>query len=164
MSLFYVDSHSILSEKRSNHTSGYWDVPQNCDAGCIWFLDIASDTAGPLPCGNEASHSWDTHRMTAIYSDNFLTGPGTRLFFHQSTWIQESVWTQSTDSWALGSTFPNSVSCSRLAVTEAGSVLRLFYVTAGPVLQEALLNITQPNATWQVGETKLNAQVTAGSC
>ena len=90
--------------------------------------------------------------MAAVYSEDYNEGPGTRLFYQQSTWIQEFVWTQSTDIWTFGSPILGSTACSRLAVIEDYPNLRLFYVAEGLVLQEMLLDITQTGAIWRLGE------------
>ena len=152
ISIFYIDWTNALREKRLNHTSGGFDSPSGLPGKWLSSLYIKPGTDDRSSCGNGSSYNWDTLRIAAVHFPTSDTGPGTRLFFHQSTWIQELLWTQSTNTWTFGSTFSGSTACSRLTVTLENSMLRFFYLSDDLVLQEVLLNVTQPGATWKAGK------------
>ena len=95
--------------------------------------------------------------MAATYSTNFSTGPGARLFYHGSnktdTWIQELIWYHQNDSWAMGTAIFGADPTSHLAATiePLSQVLRLFYSSGSGAIEEQWIDITAPNATYQLG-------------
>ena len=100
---------------------------------------------------------WNGYRITAVYSANFSSGAGARLFVPQSndtsSWVQELVWTQSNDSWAYGTRIKGPTTESHLsAIIEPQSqTLRLFYSMPDHSIQELWCNITSPDPVYQPG-------------
>ncbi len=105
---------------------------------------------------NETDHG--SFALAAVYSTDFASGPGARVYYHarpdeqnQTGWVQELIWDQKSDSWAMGARLPDPVSTSQLAVTINGQILRLFYSTGSGTLQEHWLNITDPRGNYIKG-------------
>ena len=103
-------------------------------------------------------NDWDTYRMAAAYSKNFVGGPQGRLFYHSQAsngtiFVQEMIWTQNNDSWRYGQALWDPSPISHLAVTidEDTQTLRLFYSAGNQTLQESWLNITDPSNTYHQG-------------
>lgn len=103
-------------------------------------------------------NQFDSYRMAAVYSERFWTGAGTRLFYHTSasngtSWVQEWIWTQSTDNWRIGQPITNVYPNSHLAATvdEQNSLLRLYFASGNLTLQEVWLNISDPNGLYNNG-------------
>lgn len=128
-SIFYLDNRGHLREKRNNTTD-------------IW--DVASRDPPPISPGNDLLHKndgepengWDVYRMTAVYSKNFASGAGCRLFYHSnnSSVVQELIWNNET--WRKGASF-DAYPKSHLSATidESTKILRLFYSTRRRALQ-----------------------------
>lgn len=95
-------------------------------------------------------NGWDRFRMAAVFSKEFYSGPGARLFYHADSSVQELIWDQKSDSWTPGTTFPKAFPTSHLAATidESTKLLRLFYSNGNGGLQEQVLNITDPKAIY----------------
>ena len=96
--------------------------------------------------------------MAAAYSTRFHGGPAARLFYHSvatdgTARVQELVWNQTADSWALGATLTDPYPNSHLAVTIDNStqLLRLFYSSGNLTLGESWLNISDPNGVYREG-------------
>lgn len=96
--------------------------------------------------------------MAAVYSTNFSTGAGIRLFYHAellngTTFIQEMIWVQASDQWTKGAEILNVWPNSKLSATidESNSLLRLFFTTGSETLQELYYNITDPHGGYQSG-------------
>ena len=95
--------------------------------------------------------------MASIYSTNFSTGPGARVFYHggntTTTWVQELIWLQQNDTWMTGTTIFGADPNCHLTVTiePLTQILRLFYSSGDSAVEEQWLNITAQNATFQRG-------------
>ena len=145
--LFYVgSSNTHIREKRESDT-GYWA------SGPLTKLNI------PVSANSSSPGEGDTTglKLTAVFSENFSTGPGARLFFHQSNdteaWVQEMIWTQDNDSWAYGTQIagPGPESHLSAVVESTSQSLRLVYSTTDNAVKEVWYNITSPRPSWQVG-------------
>jgi len=108
---------------------------------------------------NDSENNWDSYRMAAVYSANFQTGPGSRLYYHAAelngtSWVQELIWTQQNDSWSMGATFYDAWPSSHLAATidENTKILRLFFSSGDLTLSEYYTNISSPNPFYHKGK------------
>ena len=101
--------------------------------------------------------------MAAVYSENFASGAGGRLFYHASNaslnYVQEVVWNFNDNKWTLGTQLSDPYPSSHLAATvdEVSHTLRLFYSAGNLTLQESFLDISDPdpNAPYQQGISHL---------
>ena len=144
----------MLQEKRKIFSSSaYWEPGSlnNMGIAAVGNLSISSLTQDP-------KNDWDGYRMAAVYSENFHTGPGLRLYYHAenltgAAYVQELVWTQSTDSWANGAKLHNPWPNSHLAATidESTQILRLFFSSGNNTLQEAWMSVSDPTETYKNG-------------
>ncbi|KAL8696219.1 MAG: hypothetical protein Q9224_002912 [Gallowayella concinna] len=105
-------------------------------------------------------NQFDSFSMAAVYSENFAGGAGTRLFYHRlsdngTNWVQEWIWTQSTDNWRIGQAITNVYPNSHLAATvdEENSLLRLYFSSGSLTLQEMWLDISDANGLYSNGFT-----------
>ena len=96
--------------------------------------------------------------MAAVYSKNFHSGPGIRLFYHAeqlngNSSVQEMVWNQRNDSWSNGAKLSSPWPNSHLAATidESTHILRLFFSSGSQTLQESYTNISAPNDGYHNG-------------
>ena len=110
------------------------------------------------------TNSWDSYRMTAVYSKMFKTGPGARLFYHAqqmdgSSFVQEMVWLQNNDSWSQGATIKGVYPNSRLSAVcdEKIGVLRLFYSSGNRTLQESYTSMSTVGGTYKNGKSPANS-------
>ena len=94
-----------------------------------------------------------------MYSQNFSSGPGARLFLHQSNdsvdWVEELIWTQENENWSYGAQIngPTTVSHLSAVIGSDNQTLSLFYSTPQNAVQELRSDITVPNATYHPGVT-----------
>ena len=119
---------------------------------------MAGNISLPPGDNNDVENSWDSYRMAAVYSTNFYTGPGIRLFYHSqqlngSSFVQEMIWIQTNDTWSAGAKLSNVWPNSHMVATMDNStnILRLFFSSGGNTLQEMWLPITDPNAEYTAG-------------
>jgi hypothetical protein len=96
--------------------------------------------------------------VAAVYSTEFSTGPGARVFYHtqptgagRPSWVQELVWDERTDSWSAGARIRDVAANSRLTATVHGSALRLFYCSGNRTLQESWMNISDTSGNYTKG-------------
>lgn len=95
--------------------------------------------------------------MAAVYSENFASGAGCRLFYHAGnatrSWVQELIWDKTNDTWTPGLIIDDVLSNSHLSATidDNSQILRLFYVSKKEQLQHSYLNITEHNQRYQTG-------------
>lgn len=96
--------------------------------------------------------------MAAVYSSNFHSGPGVRLYYHAeqlngANFIQEVIWDQRTDKWSSGAQIQGAWPNSHLAATidESTQVLRLFFSSGNNNLQEVWTLITDPHGKYSNG-------------
>ncbi|KAL8710458.1 MAG: hypothetical protein Q9220_004890 [cf. Caloplaca sp. 1 TL-2023] len=154
--IFYIGMNNYIQEKRvAYNTKDYWEPgtlnPNNIVAmGNLSLPDAKPDQNPP--------NEFDGYRMAAVYSENYSTGAGTRLFYHASSmngtkWVQEWIWTRSTDNWRTGQAIQNVYPNSHLAATvdEENELLRLFFSSGNLTLQEVWLNISDPNGLYNNG-------------
>ncbi|CAD6575147.1 MAG: hypothetical protein ASARMPRED_007112 [Alectoria sarmentosa] len=153
-SVFYVGLNGLLQEKRKVFSSSaYWEpgTLNDMSIAAVGNLSLSSVTQDP-------KNDWDGYRMAAVYSENFHTGPGLRLYYHAenltgAAYVQEMIWTQSTDSWANGAKLHNPWPNSHLAATidESTQILRLFFSSGNNTLQEAWMSVSDPTGTYKNG-------------
>ena len=122
-------------------------------------MNIAAVGNFSLPAvTQDPENDWDGYRMAAVYSPNFHTGPGLRLFYHAENltgapFVQELIWTQSSDLWSNGAKLHNPYPNSHLAATvdESTQILRLFFSSGNNTLQEAWTSISDATGTYKNG-------------
>ena len=143
-SLFYVGTNGLLQEKRKIYSdSQYWQVGKLNNLN----LAMAGNLTSPENNG-DPQNSWDSYSFTAVYSRNFSTGPGARLFYHaqymnSTAFVQEMIWIQTNDSWIKGAELADINPNSRLAasIDESQGTLRLFYSTGNKSLEERMTRL-----------------------
>ncbi|KAL9016972.1 MAG: hypothetical protein Q9185_005667 [Variospora sp. 1 TL-2023] len=155
--MFYVGSNGYMQEKRKSFhdDKAYWEP------GPLNKINIEMKGNLSLPENNQNNdpiNRFDGFRMAAVYSERFRTGPGTRLFFHTSavngtTWVQEWIWSKSSDQWQIGQSITNVHPNSHLAATvdERNDLLRLYFSSGNLTLQEVWLNISDANGLYNNG-------------
>lgn len=141
------------------NSTSYWEP------GTLNNLNLPMVGNISLPSGDnndDFENSWDSYRMAAVYSTNFWTGPGIRLFYHSqqlngSSFVQEMIWIQANDSWSEGAKLSNVWPNSHMAATldNSTNILRLYFSSGGNTLQEMWLSITDPNAEYTNGTSSL---------
>ena len=150
-----MGDNGLLQEKRKiyNNTD-YWEPGTLNDLN----LPMAGNISLPPGDNDVVENSWDSYRMAAVYSTNFHTGPGIRLFYHSqqlngSSFVQEMIWIQANDTWSAGAKLSNVWPNSHMVATidNSTNILRLFFSSGGKTLQEMWLPITDPNAEYMAG-------------
>ena len=152
-SIFYIGSNGYIQEKRNYAGFNTWEPGTNA-------INTIGLRAVITPFGEDPQdNAWDSLRMAATYSADFYGGPQARLFYYGQAdsgtlVLQEMIWTQGNDSWRYGAALTSRSANSHLAMTvdSVTQTLRLFYSAGNQTLQEAWLNISQADATWQTGE------------
>ena len=105
----------------------------------------------------EGDGGFNGYRIAAVYSQHFAAGPGARIYFHQadgdSSWVQELVWTQKTDTWTQGSRLFGPTTDSHLCamIEPQSQAVRLFYSTPDNAVKEIWWNITDQIPQYQQG-------------
>lgn len=164
-----MDNQGQLWEKPRNHTTNYWDQIQSIQNRST-SSNISPPDPLPISPGNDSPHKnngepengWDVYRMTAVYSENFESGAGCRLFSHSSNGssvVRELIRNKNEEDWSRGATFdayPNFHSSA--TIDESTRILRLFYSTGGRALQY----ITKKNAKYEKGARQLRVLPTLG--
>lgn len=153
-SIFYVGMNGLLQEKRKIFSStAYWEPGTLNNMNIAAVASLSSPTVTQDP-----KNDWDGYRMAAVYSENFHSGPGLRLYYHAENltgpaYVQELIWTQSNDSWANGAKLHNPWPNSHLAATidESTQILRLFFSSGNNTLQEAWTSVSDPTGTYRNG-------------
>ena len=143
-----------MQEKRKIFSSSdYWEPASlnNMKIAAIGNFTLPSVTQDP-------ENGWDGYRMAAVYSEKFHTGPGVRLYYHAENltgapFVQELIWTQSSDSWTNGAKLLDPWPTSHLAATidESTQILRLFFSSGNNTLQEAWMSLSDPTGTYRNG-------------
>lgn len=152
--MFYVGTNGLLQEKRKIFSStAYWE-PGTLNSK---NFPAVGNITQPLE-GDDPKNDWDGYRMAAVYSKNFHSGPGIRLFYHASqlngsSFVQELIWNQKNDTWSKGAVLNRPYPNSHLAVTvdESTNVLRLFYSAGNKTLAEDWVDISDPNGNYFSG-------------
>ncbi|MCJ1432568.1 hypothetical protein MMC27_001925 [Xylographa pallens] len=157
-SMFYVDwQHLLVQEKRLLPNATVW-TDGTLDSNALpayGNLSISESNAEQDP-----SNTWDSYRMAAVYSKEFLGGPQTRLYYHTMTdgtnpvpIVQEMIWLQNNDSWTTGHQFFDAWPNSNLAMTTdiATNTIRLYYSSGNLTLQEEWFDLNHQSAGWQTG-------------
>lgn len=160
--IFYISAiNGFIQEKRKNfnYPDSNWEPPASLGINSL-NIPVAGKVSVPKSNQNpqDPDNDWDGYRMAAVYSDRFSTGNGTRLFCHQTgsngiNWVQEYIWTRSTESWRAGQAIGNVSPNSHIAATldDKNSLLRLYFSSGSLTLQEVWLNISDPNALYNNG-------------
>ena len=119
----------------------------------------------PSPSSSSSLGGWNGYRLTSVFSSNFSTGAGVRLFCHQSnetaTWLQELIYIQANDTWTYGARILGVSHDAHLTalIEPASHALRIFYSTGanGTDIGEAWTNISaRAPATYRPGITVSN--------
>lgn len=143
----YVDNNNIIQGRRKLPSSKDWVYSTQLQAAKFQVNGLAAneEDTGRL-------------RLAAVYSEDFSTGPGARVFYHappedknKEGYVQELIWDQRGDSWSLGAKINDPLPTSHLAATIDGQALRLFYSSGSGTLQESWLNITDLKASYKRG-------------
>ncbi|KAL8915612.1 MAG: hypothetical protein Q9172_006844 [Xanthocarpia lactea] len=160
--MFYVGVNGFIQEKRKdlNDEETYWLPASLNDIG----LKIAGNSTLPKNAQNlDPINQFDAYRMAAVYSESFVAGAETRLFYHRASingtnWVQEWIWTRETDNWRIGQAIPNVYPNSHIAATvdEQNKLLRLYFSVGNLTLQEAYLNISDSQGMYNNGFTLTN--------
>ena len=136
----YVDSDNNIRAKHKRSSAEEWE-------------ESTSLRDGKFAAG--ASVTEDSNAtvvpLAAVYSADFASGPGARVFFHgqgpvdenddETAYVQELVWDRREDSWSLGARLTDPVPDSHLAAAVDGQVLRLLYCSGNGTLQESRMNM-----------------------
>ena len=146
--IFYVNADNIIQEKRSWPKQPVWDMAPGYLGDSNIVLNGSSATAND----NGAL------RMAAVYSADFSTGPGGRVFYHAMDgsnipYVQEVVWDQQTNAWTGGQRIDGPAPNSQLSATVDGAALRLFYCSGGGTLQESYLTLSHANGSYTQGSS-----------
>ena len=155
--------NGLIQEKRKifNNTL-YWEpgTINNLNLPAVGNITLPSEKA-PDPKNGIGSYA-----MAAVYSENFTSGAGTRLFYHAellngTSYVQEMVWTQAKDAWTKGAQIPNVWPNSKLAATidENNGLLRLFFTTGSETLQEVYCDINDAHWKYQSGKSPLTTLI-----
>ncbi len=154
-SMFYVGVDGFVQEKRmtyANLTSAWG--PANLNS---LVLPAIGNMSVPLG-NNDPVNAWDSYSMAAVYSKNFYSGPGIRLFYHAqlgngTLYVQEMVWRQDSDTWEKGAEIIGPWPNSRLAATidESAKILRLFYSSGSQTLQESYIALNDSTGEYRNG-------------
>ena len=155
--MFYIGTNGFLQEKRKplNDKNTFWEPGSLNDQ----VITPVGNISLPNNEDKDPINSFDSYRMAAAYSENYSTGPGTRLFYHTTSangtaWVQEWIWTRATDNWTKGQNILNVYPNSHLAATvdEQNMLLRLYFSSGNLTIQEVWLNISNPDAIYNNGE------------
>lgn len=156
-SIFYVGTNGLLQEKRKVlNTEDYWEP------GTLNSLNLPMVGNITLPYNNnDPPNKIDSFRMTAVYSKNFKSGPGIRLFYHAldlngTSFLQEVIWVQAQDKWTKGAQIKGAWPNSHLAaaVDESTNILRLFFAAGNNTLQEAWSDVTDSPMKYGYGKSR----------
>ena len=161
-SIFYVGNNGLLQEKRKIYSDNqYWQV------GKLNSLNIpmTGNLTSPVN-NNDPKNTWDGYRFAAVYSRNFSTGPGARLFYHAqemdgSNFVQELIWAQNNDSWTKGAMIEDANPNSHLAATvdESIGILRLFFSSGNRSLLEAWTSMGSSGGNYTKGRSCAYCQI-----
>lgn len=154
--VLYVDSDNAVRAKHKRSSADEWEESTPLRDGRFTAGESATKdgNATVVP-------------LAAVYSADFASGPGARVFFHgqgpvdenddETAYVQELVWDRRADSWSLGARLTDPVPGSHLAATVDGQVLRLFYCSGNGTIQESRLNMTDTAQGYVPGITKEKA-------
>ena len=151
--------NGLLQEKRKVYDSPQYWLPaslNNLNLPMVGQITSSLATDGPR-------NSWDSYRMAAVYSTNFMSGPGARLFYHAqhldgSNIVQELVWSQNNDTWSQGAAIEGVRPNSHLAATidESIGILRLFYSAGNETLQESWTSLSDTGGNYRIGTSRIS--------
>ncbi len=155
-SIFYVGLNGLVQEKRKifNNTL-FWEP------GTINNLNLAAvgNISVPSEKSQDPKNGVGSYAMAAVYSADFASGPGIRLFYHAellngTSYVQEMVWNQAKDTWTKGVQIPNVWPNSKLAATidDSNAMLRLFFTTGDEALQEVFCSIKDEHWKYENGK------------
>ena len=154
-SIFYVGMNGLVQEKRKIlNSTEYW-LP-----GTLNSLNLPAVGNITLPSSGspDPPNQFDSYRMAAIYSKNFQSGAGIRLFYHAvelngTNFIQEVVWSQSEDKWSKGAEIQGAWPNSHLAATidDTNDLVRLFFSSGDYALQEVWSDMSQSPMSYKNG-------------
>ncbi|KAI9675685.1 MAG: hypothetical protein M1817_001052 [Caeruleum heppii] len=144
--IFYTNDDDIIMEKRSSPSNPVWDLGENP----INQLNFRTNGSLASPQDNGGT------KLAVVYSSEFPTGPGARLFYHAigdgtTGFVQELIWDEASDEWSVGQRIREAVPNSQLAATIDGAQLRLFYSAGQGTVQESFLKLDDENARYTVG-------------
>jgi hypothetical protein len=162
-SIFYVSVEGTIREKRlyPDQSTQTWELgtiqkQHWTTSGKTGFDDAGNPVAG-----------WAGFNMAAVYSTNFSSGAGARLFYHKhnstASWIQEAIWVQANDSWSEGSQIHDALPSSHLSavIDRPTQALRLFYASSNNTLSESWYSISNSTPTWVPGSSISNVLIGA---
>ena len=154
--IFYVGANGFLQEKKKlfpTPDSVYWEPGPLSNLN----LPVTGNVSQPLQSG-DPKNNWDGYRMAAVYSSNFHTGPGIRLFYHATqldgtSFVQEMIWRQNNDSWSKGAVLSRPVPNSHLAATvdESTNILRVLFSSGDKTLSEEWIDISSSTTNYTSG-------------
>ena len=154
--IFYVGMNGLIQEKRKIFNNTLYWLPgtiNNLNLPAVGNISVPSES-NPDPKNGVGSYT-----MAAVYSQNFTTGPGIRLFYHAellngTSFVQEMIWIQTKDSWTKGAKIPNVWPNSKLAATidDENGLLRLFFMTGNETIQEMYYDINDAHGEYQSGK------------
>ncbi|MCJ1378079.1 hypothetical protein MMC17_001175 [Xylographa soralifera] len=157
-SIFYMDwQHQLVQEKRLLPNATIWTDGTLDSSSLPAYGNLSISESNPE---QDPSNTWDSYRMAAVYSKDFIGGPQARLYYHTMTdgtnlvpIVQEKIWSQNNDSWTTGRQFFDAWPNSNLAITTdtATSTIRLYYSSGNLTLQEAWFDLNHQSAGWQSG-------------
>ncbi|MCJ1285772.1 hypothetical protein MMC26_005113 [Xylographa opegraphella] len=157
-SIFYMDWGNLLvQEKRLLPNATIWTDGSldKSNLPAYGNLSISESNAEQDP-----ANTWDSYRLAAIYSKDFIGGPQARVYYHTISngssvvpIVQEMIWSQNSDSWASGHQFFDPWPNSDLAITTDldTNTIRLFYSSGNLTLQEQWFDLNHQSAGWQSG-------------
>ena len=153
-SLFYVGVNGLIQEKRKRNSDPVWGL---YGIGALNLAAVGNISPSSESTDTKSPNKWDSYRMTAVYSTDFNTGPGCRLFYHTQSSsgpiVQEMIWTQNNDTWYPGAVIVDPWPTSQLAavIDPNTHILRLFYSAGNLTLQESYIDITKPSTNYTTG-------------
>ncbi|KAI4204300.1 MAG: hypothetical protein LQ350_001280 [Teloschistes chrysophthalmus] len=165
--IFYISGiNGFMQEKRKNfnYPDSNWEPGPSLGINSLNILVIGKvSVAKSDQSPQDPKNDWDGYRMAAVYSDHFAAGAGTRLFCHQTgsngtNWVQEYIWTRSSETWRAGQAIRNVSPNSHIAATvdDKNNLLRLYFSSGSLTLQEMWLNISDTNALYNNGVSVSN--------
>lgn len=145
--VIYIDSYDVIRGKRKSSATNQWEDLISLQNGRFIANGSRSDGGGLGAIG-----------LAAVYSADFRSGPGARVFFHaqsddeaDASYVQELIWDQRRDAWSLGSRLRDPAPDSQLAVAVDDRTLRLFYCSGNRTLQESWMNLTDARQSYMRG-------------
>lgn len=128
-----------MTEKRSYTANPNWDQETSFLASRAYKVNGSQATeedSGGL-------------KLAAVYSKDFIQGPGARLFYHAddettAPYVQELIWDEATNIWSNGAKIADPLPNSQLSAVIDNNLLRLYYSAEGGTLRESILYLKPP--------------------